>query len=182
MKTSTFFAICKRYSMALTLLAVNIILCFALPEIGFTAADMSLSNFKEMLSVLPPIFILLGLLDVWVDKETMMKFLGKGSGIRGGSMAFLLGACAAGPLYAAFPVATVMLRKNASLFNVFVFIGAWSTAKVPMLTFEAANLGLTFMVTRLCINLVGIWIIAGVVNASLTNEQQQEVYQIAEQG
>lgn len=181
MNMTTFFAVCKRYSMALTLLAVNIILCFALPEIGFSAFDITAANLKEMLLVIPPIFILLGLLDVWVDKETMMKFLGKGSGLRGGVMAFALGACAAGPLYAAFPVATVMLRKKASLFNVFVFIGAWSTAKIPLLTFEAASLGLGFMLTRLCINLVGIWVIAWVVNASLTKEQQQEVYQIAEQ-
>ncbi|MDP3011899.1 MAG: hypothetical protein Q8N27_04205 [Candidatus Hydromicrobium sp.] len=30
---------------------------------------------KEMLFVLPPIFILIGLLDVWVDKENMIKLM-----------------------------------------------------------------------------------------------------------
>lgn len=37
----------------------------------------------EMLSIIPPIFILLGLLDVWVQRETMIKLMGKESGILG---------------------------------------------------------------------------------------------------
>lgn len=181
MNTVKFFALCKRYRTALVLFVANILLCFVLPDIGFSAFSITGSNLKEMLSVLPPIFILLGLLDVWMDKETMMKYLGQGSGLRGCVMAFALGACAAGPLYAAFPVATVMLRKNASLFNVFVFIGAWSTAKIPLLTFEAASLGIPFMAVRLAINLVGIWVIAWVVERSLTQREKEEVYEIANQ-
>lgn len=124
----------------------------------------------------PPIFILLGLLDVWVEKETMMRFLGKGSGLRGAVMAFALGAAAAGPLYGAFPVATVMMKKGASLFNVFVFVGAWSTAKIPLLTFEASSLGLEFAGTRLLLNLFGIAIIAWVVEHALSQEEQQGLY------
>lgn len=67
------------------------------------------------LAVLSPetIFILLGLLDVWVDRQTMMKYTGKGSGLKVILISFLLGSAAAGPLYAAFPVATVMLKKEA---------------------------------------------------------------------
>lgn len=68
-----------------------------------------------MLSVLPPIFLLLGLLDVWVPKETFMRFLGKDSGITGLIFSILLGACAAGPLYGVFPVAGMMMRKGLNL-------------------------------------------------------------------
>lgn len=71
----------------------------------------------EMISVIPPIFILLGLLDVWVDRATMMKYTGKGSGLKGILIAFLLGSAAAGPLYAVFSVAGVMLKKGSSLVN-----------------------------------------------------------------
>lgn len=105
-----------------------------------------------------------------------MRFLGKGSGLRGAVMAFALGAAAAGPLYGAFPVATVMMKKGASLFNVFVFVGAWSTAKIPLLTFEASSLGLEFAGTRLLLNLFGIAIIAWVVEHALSQEEQQGLY------
>ncbi|MFI3208876.1 MAG: permease [Eubacteriales bacterium] len=172
--------ILKRYKLFLFVLTFNIVLGCIIPELGASSFEMTKSNLLEMLSVIPPIFILLGLLDVWVDKETMMRFLGKGSGIRGVAIAFALGAAAAGPLYAAFPVATVMMKKKASLFNVFIFIGAWSTAKIPLLTFEASSLGLAFAGTRLFINIFGIIAIAFIVEKSLNETQKEEVYAIAE--
>ena len=95
------------------------------------------SSLIEMIQVLPPVFILLGLLDVWVKRETMVKMMGKDSGIMGILLAFLLGSAAAGPLYAAFPVALTLLRKGSSFRNVLILIGAWSTTKLPLLLFEA---------------------------------------------
>jgi len=166
----------KRYGAFLLILAAAVATGFVFPEIGKLSLTNTVSNFKEMLSVLPPIFILLGLLDVWVDRATMMKYTGKGSGIKGVLIAFLLGSAAAGPLYAAFPVAGVMLKKGSSLFNVFIFVGAWSTTKLPMLMFEAANLGPVFMALRLALSIVGILIIAFITEKTLTTQQQEEIY------
>lgn len=168
----------KRYGAFFLLLAAGVVTGLLLPEIGKKSLDLTLQNVKEMLSVLPPIFVLLGLLDVWVDRATMMKFTGKGSGFKGVLIAFLLGSAAAGPLYAAFPVAGVMLKKGSSLFNVFIFIGAWSTTKIPMLAFEGANMGLTFTLLRLSLSIVGILIIALITEKSLNKEQQDELYRM----
>lgn len=168
----------KRYGAFFLLLAAGVVTSLFLPEIGKKSLNISWQNIKEMLSVIPPIFILLGLLDVWVDRTTMMKFTGKGSGLKGVLIAFLLGSAAAGPLYAAFPVAGVMLKKGSSLFNVFIFIGAWSTTKIPMLAFEGANLGLTFTLLRLGLSIVGILIIALITEKSLNKAQQEEIYQL----
>ncbi len=168
----------KRYGAFFLLLAAGVVTGLLLPEIGKKSLELTLQNVKEMLSVLPPIFVLLGLLDVWVDRATMMKFTGKGSGLKGVLIAFLLGSAAAGPLYAAFPVAGVMLKKGSSLFNVFIFVGAWSTTKIPMLAFEGANMGLTFTLLRLSLSIVGILIIALITEKSLNKEQQEEIYQI----
>lgn len=169
-----------KYRIFLFLVVCNCILGMILPEVGLSSLEITKNSLLEMLAFIPPIFILLGLLDVWVNKETMMRFLGKGSGLKGASLAFALGAAAAGPLYAAFPVAAVMLKKNASLFNVFVFVGAWSTAKIPLLTFEAASLGFSFAATRLCINIFGIIAIAFIVEKSLNSVEQEHVYSRAE--
>ncbi len=166
----------KRYRVFLILLAVNVVAGLAMPEIGLKSLDLTKQNLVEMLSVIPPIFVLLGLLDVWVDRATMIRYTGKGSGIKGAMIAFLLGSAAAGPLYAAFPVAGVMLKKGSSLMNVFIFIGAWSTTKIPLLTFEAASLGFHFMLVRLGLSIVGIVAIATVTQKSLNAVQQGEVY------
>lgn len=110
--------------MFLALFAFNVALLFLEPAVGKKALALTGDNVLEMLSFLPPIFVLLGLLDVWVDRETMMKYMGEGSGARGMLLAFILGSAAAGPLYAAFPMAAVMMKKGASMRNVFIFIGA----------------------------------------------------------
>ncbi len=165
----------KRYGAFFLLLAAGVIAGLILPDLGKQALGNTLGSLKEMLSVLPPIFVLLGLLDVWVDRATMVKYTGKGSGIKGVLIAFLLGSAAAGPLYAAFPFAGVMLKKGSSLTNVLIFIGAWSTTKIPLLAFEAASMGLKFTLIRLGLSLVGIPLIALVTEKSLRKQDFEEI-------
>lgn len=166
----------KRYGAFFLLLIAGTVTGLLLPELGKLALNNTLGSFKEMLSVLPPIFVLLGLLDVWVDRATMMKYTGKGSGIKGVLIAFLLGSAAAGPLYAAFPFAAVMLKKGSSFFNVLIFIGAWSTTKIPLLAFEASSMGIKFMLVRLALSLIGIPIIALVTDRVLGKSGMEEIY------
>ncbi|MDA3951804.1 MAG: permease [Spirochaeta sp.] len=133
------------------------------PTHGEAAIGVIGMSLKEMLLVIPPVFILLGLLDVWVSRERLMRHMGGAAGARGTIIAFLMGSVAAGPLYAAFPVGVVLMRKGASLFNVMVFIGAWSTTKVPMFLFEYAALGSWFAVTRLAANIPAILIMSAII-------------------
>ena len=113
-------------------------------------------SLREMLLVIPPVFVLLGLLDVWISRERLMRHMGSGTGVRGTAIAFVMGSVAAGPLYAAFPVATVLMKKGCSFFNVMVFTGAWSTTKIPMFLFEYTALGPAFALTRLAANVPAI--------------------------
>ncbi len=145
------------------------------PARGEAAVEVIGMSLKEMLLVIPPIFVLLGLLDVWISREQLMRFMGGASGVRGTTIAFLMGSVAAGPLYAAFPVATVLMRKGASLFNVMVFIGAWSTTKVPMFLFEYAALGSMFAVTRLLANIPAILIMSAIIARVVSKEQYHEL-------
>jgi uncharacterized membrane protein YraQ (UPF0718 family) len=129
-------------------------------ELGKKAVLSVGYGLREVAVVLPPIFILLGLIDVWVSRERMTKFMGEGSGIRGIIIAIIMGSVAAGPLYAAFPIAAMLMKKGAKLTNILIFIGAWSTTKVPMLLFEISALGARFALTRLVLSIPGIIIIA----------------------
>jgi uncharacterized membrane protein YraQ (UPF0718 family) len=109
-----------------------------------------------------------------------MKFLGPGSGLRGGLIAFVLGSAAAGPLYGAFPVATVLMKKGASFINVLIFIGAWSTTKIPMLLFEMKALGFRFALARLIIDIPGIIVIALALKALIPETEVKRLYAEAE--
>lgn len=167
----------KRYRFFLILLVINISLLFISPEIGKKSFSITYDNLLEMLGVIPPIFILLGVLDVWLKKETMIKYMGKGSGVVG----VLLSFTAAGPLYAAFPVAGVLLRKGTSIFNVLIFIGAWSTMKIPLLIFESTALGYSFSMLRLGLNIVGIPVIAFIISVFLKEKDKEEIYSLAQE-
>lgn len=169
----------KRYAFFITLLFVNGFILVLFPSIGHKSMKITWSNMLEMLSVIPPVFILLGLLDVWVQRETMIKLMGEKSGFIGIAIAFLLGSAAAGPLYAAFPVAGVLLKKGSKLSNVFIFIGAWSTTKIPMLLFEASAMGWKFMLTRFLIDIPGIAVIAYVAEKILTKNEKNIIYEQA---
>lgn len=169
----------RRYGFFLALLAFNLVLLFTAPELGQNSLRLTTANLVEMLSILPPIFILLGLMDVWIPRETMMKYMGPGSGPRGGFLAFLMGSAAAGPLYAAFPVAGMLLKKGAKLSNVFIFVGAWSTTKIPMLLFEASSLGWKFAGIRLLCSIAGILVIAVLLEKTTSKEEAALLYERA---
>lgn len=109
--------------------------------------------FIEMLIFIPFLFILVGLFDVWVPKESIEKHIGKESGIKGIFLVIFLAMLQAGPLYGAFPVAYILHKKGASVKNIFIYLGAFSSMKIPMLGIEIGYLGLHFTILRTLISL-----------------------------
>ena len=125
--------------------------------------------FKEMILVLPVMFILIGLFDVWIPKEKAQKHIGEASGIKGMLLVMLLAFIQAGPLYAAFPVAYLLWEKGCSPVNVFIYISAFTTAKIPMLTFEIGFLGLKFSLLRILIT-IPVFILIGILMGRYFNK------------
>jgi uncharacterized membrane protein YraQ (UPF0718 family) len=109
--------------------------------------------FKEMILFLPVMFVLIGLFDVWVPREKIEKHVGSESGWKGTVLVILLATLQAGPLYGAFPFTYLLWKKGCSIRNVFIYLGAFSTIKIPMLTFEIGFLGLKFSLLRTLITL-----------------------------
>lgn len=109
--------------------------------------------FVEMILFLPLMFILIGLFDVWIPRDRVVRLVGEESGFKGLLLVILLAMLQAGPLYGAFPFAYILWKKGCSVRNVFVYIGAYSTIKIPMLTFEIGFLGLKFSLVRTLVTL-----------------------------
>ena len=125
--------------------------------IGFKPGLVIYSNFKEffieMISFIPFIFIIIGLFDVWVPKEMLEKHIGRESGVKGVFLVILLAMLQAGPLYGAFPVAYILSKKGASVRNIFIYLGAFSSMKLPMLGIEIGYLGIKYTILRTLISL-----------------------------
>ncbi len=172
--------IVRKYSAAL--FSIGILTAFLLFWPQKSAQTISILSYQlgTMLQIIPPIFILLGLFDVWVPREIIIRLMGPESGFKGGLLGFFLGSAAAGPLYGAFPIVAVLMKKGASFTNILIFIGAWSTTKIPMFLFEMNALGYRFAVSRLIINLAGILFIAAVMNLLIPQKEKDRLYAAAQ--
>ncbi|MCF8232352.1 MAG: hypothetical protein K9J27_09195 [Bacteroidales bacterium] len=124
---------------------------------------------KEMLTILPCMFVLIGLFDVWIPREKIEKHVGRGSGIKGIALMILLAVTQVGPLYAAFPVAHLLWKKGCSLRNIFVYVGTFSAVKIPMIVFEIGFLGVTFSILRLILTIPVFILIAIIMERRLRN-------------
>ena len=170
----------KRYRPFLIALACVGVLTLFNRGIGTKALFISVHSFVQMLFIIPPVFVLLGLLDVWVSRESMIRYMGEGSGIEGILLSIFIGSAAAGPLYAAFPVSALFMKKGVSFSNVMIFIGAWSTTKIPMVLFEFQSLGARFALTRLLVDIPGIIIIAVLLSNLVSGEDINKIYENVE--
>lgn len=133
-------------------------------EISHSFATFSL----DMLKILPGAFILIGLFEVWVRRETVEKHLGERSGARGYLWAVLLSGTMVGGLYVAFPVAYSLYSKGAKLSVIFTYLGAAAICRVPMIIFEASFMGIKFTAIRLLVSLPLVILTSVLLGAYLT--------------
>ena len=134
---------------------------------GIASIKNSFYYIKEMIMIMPVIFVLTALLDLWVPKEKIMKYLGKEAKVKGVVLSLALGSISAGPIYAAFPLCVMLHKKGASVRNLVIILSAWAVIKVPMLLNELKFLGFKFMAVRWVLTVIAIvvfsWITAKIV-------------------
>jgi len=107
----------------------------------------------HMLRILPCVFLLIGLFDVWVSRETVEKHLGHEAGLWSYLWALLLAGTTVGGLHIALPVAHALRTKGARLDVVLVYVSAGAICRVPMTLFEASFLGWQFTLVRFAVSL-----------------------------
>ena len=69
--------ILKRYRSSIICLIILIIMYLVNRDIGRVAIEGTIENIWELVKLVPPVFVLLGLMDVWIPKEKMIKYMGK---------------------------------------------------------------------------------------------------------
>ncbi|MCD6492902.1 MAG: permease [Archaeoglobaceae archaeon] len=138
------------------ILIIAVVLLSIFPDRKEPVINTLWDYFIEMALILPAVMVILGLFAVFVSKETVIKYLGKASGIKGIFLAIILGALPTGPLYVAFPMAASLLKKGAKISNIVVFLSAWACIKIPQELVELQFLGIWFMLSRLTLTIIFI--------------------------
>ncbi len=126
-----------------------IVILFIIPEKSGVFFAESKRVLLELAGVLPAVMILMGLFNVFVSKETVVKFLGSSAGIKSLFLGLALGTLPTGPLYIAFPVAASLRKKGPRTASVLLFLFSWSCIKLPQELAELRFMGYEFMLVRL---------------------------------
>ena len=148
----------RSYLLFTAVLVVVATLLLIFPGRRQTAVETSADYLLEMIMILPGVMVLMGLFAVFISKEQVVAWLGKSAGIRGLFIALVLGSLPTGPLYVAFPLAAMLLKKGARVSNIIVFLSAWACIKIPQELVELQFLGLKFMALRLGLTIVFVFI------------------------
>lgn len=159
--------ILKKFRLPIIILLVYIALGIWVPTIAKSSTKITLDYFKEMATIMPPVFLLMGLIEVWIPKDKIQKWLGKDSGTKGAVISIALGTLPTGPLYVAFPMTASLLRSGASITNMVLFLGSWAALKIPQLMIEIKFLGLSFTLLRFTLTLVALIIMGFVIDLIL---------------
>lgn len=128
-----------------------------MPNKALQAVQNTWYYIKEMIMIMPVILILTSLITAWVPRKMIEDNFGKESGAKGMIFSFLLGSFSAGPIYAAFPVCKMLMKKGASIANIIIILSTWAVIKVPMLINEAKFLSPKFMVIRWVLTTIAIF-------------------------
>ena len=133
-----------------------------------------ISGLIEILKILPCAFVLIGLFEVWVKKETVIKHLGEKSGLKGYFEVLILAGFSIGGLYVAFPLAETLHKKGASLKIIFAYLGFTGVCRIPMTIFEISFLGLPFTIVRLMVT-IPLFLLIGILMGVILKKKNYEL-------
>jgi len=115
---------------------------------GMIIAKTVYLTFFEVLDIIIAVSIFIGLFQVWVKPPTIVKWLGKGSGLKGFILVCTFPILMGGSLFTVFPLLKTLREKGARQGAIASFITAWG-GKAPLLPLETKFLGWPFALVRL---------------------------------
>ncbi|MBU5425246.1 permease [Tissierella pigra] len=172
----------KKNSFIFGIIVIYIILFIINTEKAILSVNNTGYYLKEMIIIMPVVFLLTGLIETWIPKNIIMNALGESAGLKGSVISLALGSISAGPIYAAFPVCKTLLKKGASVSNIVVILSSWAVIKIPMLANEAKFLSPKFMITRWIFTTIAIITMGYIIGKIVKREDVPYEDEILEKG
>jgi uncharacterized membrane protein YraQ (UPF0718 family) len=131
------------WAVALAYVAVVV----ARPPAAVQGGILALQTFGGLAATLVTVFVIVGLFQVWVTEDFIIKHLGESSGLKGLAVGAGIGTLIHGPLVGVFPLLDALLAKGARLGVVVAIVSTWAI-KLPMIPLELRLFGWRFTVLR----------------------------------
>lgn len=120
---------------------------------GKKAIKIGINSFISRFPDILGIFLLIGLLNQFIPKSIIFRYMGNGRGIFDHFIALFFGSIGAGPPATAYPLGQGLLMKGAAISVVGVFLAAWVKVGFISLGVEIKSFGKEFVIWR---NIVAI--------------------------
>lgn len=117
------------------------------PDAAAQGGLLGLQTLGELAATLVTVFVVVGLFQVWVSEDFIMRHLGESSGIKGLVLGAGLGTIIHGPLVGVFPLLKALLAKGARTGVVVAIVSTWAI-KLPMIPLELRLFGWKFTLLR----------------------------------
>ena len=107
---------------------------------------------KMTIQILPMLifaFLIAGMVQVLIPQETIAKWIGADSGIKGIIIGTVAGGLSPGGPYVSLPIAIAMLRAGSGVGTMVAFLTGWSLWAISRLPMEFGILGWKFTLIRL---------------------------------
>lgn len=153
----------RLYLFLLIVLLIVVIGNLIYPEKGKHFLPIVFRYGWQIFLIMPPILILMGLMQVWIPREWIQKYIGSQSGVKGKIVCILFGILPTGPMYVFLPLASGLLKKGASVSNILILLGMMSSEKIPQILVEINFLGLRFALTRFVLTVIAVVIMGEII-------------------
>ncbi len=140
------------------------------PAKRLLVGEVAYNAFMKAIEIIIAVFIIIGLIQVWVGPQTLSRLLGKEAGWKGLALASTVPLFIGGSLFTVFPLLKTLRDKGASIACVMAFIAAWG-GKVPLLPLEIEFLSWKFAVLRICL-VIPFAIIIGLMSQFILDKLQ----------
>lgn len=133
--------------VAISLLVWGAVALF-FPGAGKVVTAAVVDTFAKVIKIAIAVFVIIGLIQVWLTPQQVSRVLGKQAGWKGLLLASSIPMLVGGSLFMIFPLMKTLREKGARIAAVLAFVSAWS-GKAPLLPLEIEFLGWRFAVLRI---------------------------------
>lgn len=106
------------------------------------------------------VFLIIGLLQSFLSKESVANFLLNFQGFKGIIFGELTGAIMMGPVASGYPIGKYLLENGASVSLISAFLLSWVLIGIVSITIEFKELGVKFAISRNILTLIFIILIS----------------------
>ncbi len=125
------------------------------PQDGKKAAKRGIKQLIKQIPFLISIFLLIGLFDQFVSKDTIVSMIGHAGKWYTVITSALLGSIAMGSVSSAYPLGRILLKKGATLTSIAILLNAWVMVGIITMPYEISIFGKKFTLTRNALSFVG---------------------------